>query len=149
MRFSRERPDLADARFTMRGPQVTEDGWDAMRAALNASHTEAPFIDMHEQATSSRYLASLDGNGWAARLPFLLCSGSLVLKQDSDLGEFWYPLLKPYVSPSYFIFQKATYCCIICSSPKIVLGTECAASCWTIPSFPLNNSIAFVIPLHS
>lgn len=44
-----------------------------------------------------RYLASLDGNGWANRLPFLLVLGSLVFKQDSPFYTWWYPLLEPWV----------------------------------------------------
>lgn len=44
-----------------------------------------------------KYLASLDGNGWASRLPFLLVLGSLVFKQDSPFYTWWYPLLQPWV----------------------------------------------------
>lgn len=93
--FSRDHPDLADARFTGSSVHVTKSGWRAMQARLGVNHTEASFVDMHEES-SFRYLASVDGNGWAARLPFLLCSGSLVIKQESELEEFWYSLLKPY-----------------------------------------------------
>ena len=44
-----------------------------------------------------KYLASLDGNGWASRLPFLLALGSVVFKQDSPFFAWWYPLIEPWV----------------------------------------------------
>ena len=44
-----------------------------------------------------KYLASLDGNGWASRLPFLLALKSLVFKQDSPFYTWWYPLIEPWV----------------------------------------------------
>ena len=44
-----------------------------------------------------KYLASLDGNGWASRLPYLLALGSVVFKQDSRFFAWWYPLIEPNV----------------------------------------------------
>ena len=44
-----------------------------------------------------KYLASLDGNGWANRLPFLLALGSAVFKQDSPFFTWWYPLMQPMI----------------------------------------------------
>jgi len=43
-----------------------------------------------------KYLASMDGNGWANRLPFLLSLGSLVFKQESEYFTWWYSFLIPY-----------------------------------------------------
>lgn len=50
-----------------------------------------------EQMQEWRYIASVDGNGWADRLARILASSSLVMKQDSEHVEFWYVLLRPLV----------------------------------------------------
>lgn len=55
-----------------------------------------PYLSMFDQGRF-KYLISLDGNGWASRLPFLFALGSLVVKQESNFTTWWYPLLKPYV----------------------------------------------------
>jgi hypothetical protein len=52
-------------------------------------------IDMIDQHRW-KYLVSLDGNGWAARLPYLMGLESLVFKETSDYSTWWYPLLVPY-----------------------------------------------------
>ena len=42
-----------------------------------------------------RYIASLDGNGWADRFSRLLASSSLVFKQESENYEFFESVVKP------------------------------------------------------
>lgn len=49
-----------------------------------------------ERMQEWKYVASLDGNGWADRFVRLLGSSSLVVKQNSEYEEFFYGVLEPY-----------------------------------------------------
>ena len=88
--LSKEAPDKIDAAFNT-WTQVFPRARRVMNKAVGLGNT-VPL----EQHGRWKYLASLDGNGWASRLPFLLALGSLVFKQESDYFTWWYPLLKPY-----------------------------------------------------
>jgi hypothetical protein len=89
--FSKEYPMLSDAAFSA-WTQVYPRARKRMETELGALKA---FVPMHDH-WRYRYLASLDGNGWANRLPFLLGLGSLVFKQDSNYSTWWYPLIKPW-----------------------------------------------------
>jgi len=49
-----------------------------------------------EMMSRYKYIASIDGNGWASRFSSLLHSNSVVLKQQSPWFEFFYRALRPY-----------------------------------------------------
>lgn len=89
--FSQQHSELIDARFSG-FTQVTED---AKKDILNASAV-GDAISMLEFGRY-KYIINMDGNGWAARLPFLFALGSTVLKEESNYMEFWYSSLKPFV----------------------------------------------------
>jgi len=89
--LSREKPALIDAGFTA-WTQVYPRARKRMIHTLGKLSTFVPMTEHYRY----RYLASLDGNGWANRLPFLLATGSLVFKQDSNFSAWWYPQLKAY-----------------------------------------------------
>ena len=50
-----------------------------------------------EQLTHYRALLDVDGNSWSSRLPQLMASGAVVLKQHSPYLEFFHELLRPDV----------------------------------------------------
>lgn len=84
--------NICDAGFSGFSRQVDEDAQiEIEKAGLIKDRISEPEMQKY------KYIASLDGNAWADRLARLLASNSLVLKQESDEVEFWYPLLKPYV----------------------------------------------------
>lgn len=88
--FPKESPDKIDAAFST-WTQVYPKARRVMNRAVGLGNT----VPLEHQGRW-RYLASLDGNGWASRLPFLMALGSLVFKQESDFFTWWYPLLKPF-----------------------------------------------------
>ena len=49
-------------------------------------------------AHARRYIVNAEGVGWACadRLPALLSSDSVVLKQASENAEFWYAMARPW-----------------------------------------------------
>ena len=54
---------------------------------------------MPAQVSGYKYIVNVEGAGWACadRLPALLTSDSVVLKQASRNVEWWYALLQPWV----------------------------------------------------
>ena len=88
--FNKESPDKIDAAFST-WTQVYPKARRAMNRVVGLGNT----VPLERQGRW-RYLASLDGNGWASRLPFLMALGSLVFKQESVFSTWWYPLLKPF-----------------------------------------------------
>lgn len=55
------------------------------------------YVSMNMAASLYRYVLSVDGVGCADRLPALLSSNTIVFKSESELREFWYRDLVPYV----------------------------------------------------
>jgi len=89
--LSQQRPALIDAGFTA----WTQVFPRARKRMVQVLGRLSEFVDMGEH-WRFKYLASLDGNGWANRLPFLLATGSLVFKQESEFSAWWYPYLKAW-----------------------------------------------------
>ena len=87
--YSKRFPKEVDAGFN-RYTQVFPRAIKAMNREIGLKK----YVDMSMQY-KYKYLASIDGNGWANRLPFLMSLGSVVVKQDSPYSTWWYPLLKP------------------------------------------------------
>ena len=56
-------------------------------------------LSMPAQVSGYKYIVNVEGAGWACadRLPALLTSDSVVLKQASRNVEWWYALLQPWV----------------------------------------------------
>jgi len=86
--YCKKHPDVCDAGFTAY-TQVTPRSRKRIEAAVGLKDQ----IPMSKQ-WRYKYLASLDGNGWASRLPYLMALGSAVFKQESKYNAWWYPLLK-------------------------------------------------------
>lgn len=71
---------------------------NATRVPLDVKPTEGRvgrpnFLNLSAQC-QSKYLLHLDGNGYSAGLKYKLACGSLVIKADSALDEFYYPGLR-------------------------------------------------------
>lgn len=81
-----------DAAWSGFSGQVT----DAAKDEINRTMRMASPVALHEFGRW-KYVISADGNGWAARLPYLMCTGSVVLKQRSPFAEYWYDHLIPGV----------------------------------------------------
>lgn len=88
--LSRTNPDVVNARFT-RLIQGAESN-----AALRVGDWSAPEVSPVD-SVAYRYLVDVDGNSTSwSRLRWLLRSGSLVLKQESEHEQWYYPQLVPW-----------------------------------------------------
>jgi hypothetical protein len=54
------------------------------------------FLSLAEQAERYRFLIDVDGSGWSGRFKLLLHSGRVVLKQRSDLYDYFMPDIQPF-----------------------------------------------------
>ncbi|XP_046385812.1 protein O-glucosyltransferase 2-like [Ischnura elegans] len=85
--MSRKRPDLLNASLT---------NFFFFRDQEEVYGPKEPHVSFFK-FFDYKYQVTLDGTVAAYRLPYLLAGGSLVLKQDSDYYEHFYPHLKPGV----------------------------------------------------
>jgi hypothetical protein len=54
------------------------------------------FLSLAEQAQRYRFFIDVDGTGWSGRFKLLLHSGRVVLKQRSDLYDYFMPEVEPF-----------------------------------------------------
>ncbi|KAI9020617.1 glycosyl transferase family 90-domain-containing protein [Hyaloraphidium curvatum] len=73
-------------------------------AEANATLGTKPALPLEDWVRRYRYVASIDGNGWASRFGALLAAGVAVFKQSSPFSEFFYSALKPWV---HYVPMKA------------------------------------------
>ena len=90
LRLGLERPDLIDS-----GLSRWSD--DVMNGSLPDKRLLKPSISFEEQAAMYRYLVWAPGNCASVRLALQLSADALVFKINSLEGEWYYPLLKPFV----------------------------------------------------
>lgn len=90
-------PDMIDAESTNRVSAYTKGGRDieeAMQIILGSSTANTP----PAEHIKYRYLASIDGATCAwQRVPWIMLSNSVLLKQETSFMEWFYPAIKPYV----------------------------------------------------
>lgn len=87
------RPDLCDAQFTS---FVQIDG--PTRATMLKKYGNHTRQSLKEQTERFKYIVVVDGNGPpSSRIVAVMASGSLVIWQETEKKEFFYPALQPYV----------------------------------------------------
>lgn len=92
--FSKEHPDLLDAKFTA---VIQTPSHDQLTEVLTQHDLLGPGVSVADHI-SFKYLADIDGNSCTySRLVWILFSNSLCFKQLSDNEQWYYGGLKPYV----------------------------------------------------
>lgn len=91
-------PDLIDAKTTNRVSDATKSGLEAatvLDILFGKDYTNFTTMEDHLQY---KYLASIDGATCAwKRVPGIMLSNSVLLKQETSFMEWFYPAMKPYV----------------------------------------------------
>jgi hypothetical protein len=97
--LSRSYPDLIDARI-VKGSQFDYGNASSIKLATIFSllfGSDIPYV-AEQDHVMYKYLASIDGNTCAwRRVPWIMLSNSVLLKQETSTIEWFYPALKPYV----------------------------------------------------
>lgn len=96
--FSKLYPDLIDARLVNTQYFHTEqDGHDLKKAMeILFGNDDQPVKPTDH--LKYKYLVSVDGNTCAwARVPWIMSSNSVLVKQETTFIEWFYPAIKPYV----------------------------------------------------
>ncbi|KAL1528877.1 hypothetical protein AB1Y20_010200 [Prymnesium parvum] len=86
---------LVDVRFKLLRSRLH---FQEAKECVRAASTDKPNrMSMPEQISRFKYMAHVEGNGgWADRLRHAILSGSLVIKQDMGVQEWYEPLLEPW-----------------------------------------------------
>ncbi|MEK6733898.1 MAG: glycosyl transferase family 90 [Pseudomonadota bacterium] len=89
-------PNLIDSEFTYYSPQVT--GEDLMKFFKSLFGKDKIKVS-EENHLKYKYLLSLDGNAaTGTRIPWIMYSNSVLVKQESQKIQWYYTALKPYVN---------------------------------------------------
>ncbi len=89
-------PDLIDARFV--GSRYDRFEQDEFREVLDLLSLKGADRVSEVEHLKYKYLLSIDGNSCTGtRLPWIMYSNSVLVKQESSTMEWFYPALKPYV----------------------------------------------------
>jgi EGF-domain serine glucosyl/xylosyltransferase len=90
-------PDLIDARFIKPIFSDNQTGRDLRRVIEGLFSKNSASVKAIDHLRY-KYLLSLDGNSaTGTRVPWIMLSNSILIKQDSQKIEWFYPALKPYV----------------------------------------------------
>mgnify|MGYP003454944025 CR=1 FL=1 len=96
--LSKSFPNLLDARFANFAQFSEEKSSKDLHMVLSTLFPEGPKWVVDEDHLAYKYLISIDGNTCAwLRVPWILLSNSVLLKQESQKIEMFYAGLKPYV----------------------------------------------------
>lgn len=96
--MSKSFPKLIDAKFTRISQFSDEDSSKGLKNVLSTLFPEGPKWVVEEDHLAYKYLIAIDGNTCAwLRVPWILLSNSVLLKQESQKIEMFYAGLKPYV----------------------------------------------------
>lgn len=96
--MSKSFPGLIDARFTRLAQFSDENSSAALKNVLSTLFPEGPKWIVEEDHLAYKYLISIDGNTCAwLRVPWIMLSNSVLLKQESKKIEIFYAGMKPYV----------------------------------------------------
>ncbi len=99
--YSKLYPDLIDAEFVFYNQITPNKDGSSLKTLLHIisgnKHKFAAFTDEKDHL-KYKYLISLDGNTCAwSRVPWIMLSNSVLMKQETDNIEWFYSALKPYV----------------------------------------------------
>lgn len=92
-------PELIDAKFSRITNQFPNtSGAKSMKKLLKILWSEEPEDVKEIDHLQYKYLVSIDGNTCAwARVPWIMLSNSVLLRQETDNMEWFYPAMEPYV----------------------------------------------------
>lgn len=96
--LSRLFPSLVDAQFTHYTDAFSKDdsGLDLLKALITILPNDGHVVEFEH--LRYKYLISVDGNTCAwARVPWIMLSNSVLLKQETELTQFFYPAMQPYI----------------------------------------------------
>lgn len=96
--FSKLYPNLIDAQFSAYYHFTTDDGGKKLKEAMKIIFPNKNKYVNQEEHLIYKYLISIDGHttSWH-RVPWILLSNSVLLKQETNVINWYYPALKPYV----------------------------------------------------
>ena len=91
-------PKLIDAKFSQY-PQITlDEGGEKLRTVLNILQSNNVESVREADHLKYKYLISMDGNTAAwKRVPWIMYSNSVLVKQETIATQWFYPAMKPYV----------------------------------------------------
>ena len=92
-------PDKIDAKFTyLREDAFAEDEKGRLEKIIDILGMSESDKVKEIDHLKYKYLASIDGNtATGTRIPWIMLSNSVLVKQDSNKIEWFYPAMKPYV----------------------------------------------------
>ncbi|MGD0465833.1 MAG: glycosyl transferase family 90 [Gammaproteobacteria bacterium] len=96
--LSKSYPDLIDARFNNLAQFSNDQSGHDLKTVINLLFDNNSFFVNPTYHLKYKYLISIDGNtaSWY-RIPWILFSNSVLLKQDSSNIQWFYSAIKPYV----------------------------------------------------
>ena len=96
--LSKSYPDFIDARFSCLSQFSDDQSGKDLKSVIKLLFVNKNFLINPIYHLKYKYLISIDGNSAAwQRVPWILLSNSVLLKQDSSYIEWFYPALKPYI----------------------------------------------------
>ena len=91
-------PSMIDAKFSPFGEFSADESGDQLRNIIATLEREPSVRTDEVEHIKYKYLISVDGNTCAwKRVPWIMLSNSVLLKQESSNIEWFYPALKPYI----------------------------------------------------
>lgn len=96
--LSRLYPDIIDARFTYYMKSAFDERGKSLKQALDILFGEKKTKIREEDHLKYKYLISIDGNTCTGtRIPWIMLSNSILVKQETPKIQFFYSALQPYV----------------------------------------------------
>lgn len=96
--FSKLFPELIDAKFSYYIGDLKHDDHQEFKKIMDELNLISYQYVNEEDHLRYKYLASIDGNTAAwKRVPWILASNSVLIKQETDVVQWFYPAIKPYV----------------------------------------------------
>lgn len=91
-------PNLINASFSNYAQFSNDQSGQDLKAILEILFKEGPESVPEEEHLKYKYLISIDGNTCAwRRVPWIMLSNSVLVKQETSKIEWFYPAMKPYV----------------------------------------------------
>jgi hypothetical protein len=96
--LARSYPDLLDAKFTNTAEFTNDNSSKKLLSAMNIlSEGSVKYVQPVDHL-NNKYLISIDGNSCAwQRVPWIMASNSVLVKQETPFIQYFYPAIKPYV----------------------------------------------------
>ena len=91
-------PNLIDAKFTRYADFSQDTDGNNLKDILETLFPNSKNIIKEEDHLKYKYLISIDGNTCAwVRVPWIMLSNSVLVKQETNNIEWFYPAIKPYI----------------------------------------------------